>query len=266
MSRPPKDPLPPGMMIEARSPRGLVPTWDSEEIDIPFEGFFEPIDPRSNKDFQQALAASGDKRFREYLRQLNLPKNRRKSCSTIAKIMDISLREFIDFLRSSYHTQAISVAAQRLPAITSDMADDAMTQKEACGRCDGWGFVNVSSEELPPLEEGQPIPGGVRPMGQRWVRDCPKCDGLGKTRKAGDSHARDAILKMNGFDKKGAAVAVSINNYGGNGIESMGARFSNVVTFDVAGGEIGGDPISTEGERDWNQEFEHAGEGPTNDE
>ena len=247
MSRPPKDPPPPGMMLEPHSPRGLVPTWGSDEPDLPFESFFEPINPRGNPDFQQALAASGDKRFREYLRQLNLPKNRRKSCSTIAKIMDISLREFIDFLRSSYHTQAISVAAQRLPAITSDMADDAMTQKEACGRCDGWGFVNVTPEELPPLEDGQPIPGGVRPMGTRFVRDCPQCNGVGKKSKAGDSHARDAILRMNGFDKRGAAVAVSINNnYGGNGIESLGAKFAS-VTFDVsAEAETGGDPESND--------------------
>jgi hypothetical protein len=235
MSREPKEPLPPGMMLEPRSPRGLVPTWDSDEVDPPFESFFEPIKPRENLDFQQALAASGDKRFREYLRQLNLPKNRRKSCSTIAKIMDISLREFIDFLRSSYHTQAISVAAQRLPAITSDMADDAMTQREACGRCDGWGFVNVSETEMPPLpEDGGPIPGGIRPMGARFVRDCPNCSGTGKLKKPGDSHARDKILLMNGISNKSTGVTVAINNnYGGHGIEAAGNRLS-AITFDVS--------------------------------
>ena len=234
MSRPPKDPPPPGMMLEPHSPRGLVPTWGSDEPDLPFESFFEPINPRGNPDFQQALAASGDKRFREYLRQLNLPKNRRKSCSTIAKIMDISLREFIDFLRSSYHTQAISVAAQRLPAIASDMADDAMTQRDACGRCDGWGFVAVSTDEMPELREGEPIPGNIRPMGQRWVRDCPKCDGKGKTAKPGDAHARDKILLMNGISNKSAGVTVAINNnYNGHGIENSGSRLS-AITFDVS--------------------------------
>ncbi len=245
MSRPPKNPIPPGMMEEA--PRGLVPAWNSEEVDESFEGFFQPINPRENPGFQQALAAASDKRFREYLRQINLPKNRNRSCSSIAKIMDISLREFIDFLRSSYHTQAISLSAARLPAIVSDMADDAMTQKEACGRCDGWGFVNVSAEEMPILEEGKPIPGGIRPMGQRWVRDCPKCDGTGKTSKPGDAHARDKILLMNGISNKSTGVTVAINNnYSGHGIESAGQRLS-AITFDIGADVIeGGDPASTD--------------------
>ena len=169
----PKPSLPPGTMLEKY--RGEVPSWDSPDTDEVYEAFFEPVKPRDNPEFQQALAASTDKRFREYLRQLNLPKNRNKKCSTIAKVMDISLAEFIDFLRTSYRAQAMSVAAMRLPEITTHMANDALTQKEACGRCDGWGFVNVTAEELPPLEDGQPIPGGVRPMGARWVRDCPKC-------------------------------------------------------------------------------------------
>ena len=159
----PKPALPPGTMLEKY--RGEVPSWDSPDTDEVYEAFFEPVKPRDNPEFQQALAASTDKRFREYLRQLNLPKNRNKKCSTIAKVMDISLAEFVDFLRTSYRAQAMSVAAMRLPEITIHMANDALTQKEACGRCDGWGFVNVTPEEVPILEEGQPIPGGVRPMG-----------------------------------------------------------------------------------------------------
>lgn len=260
MSRQPKDPIPPGMMLEKF--RGEVPAWNSEEIDKPYESFFDPIKPHDNLEFQQALAASTDKRFREYLRQLNLPKNRNKKCSTIAKIMDISLAEFIDFLRTSYRAQAMSVAAMRLPEITEHMANDALTQKEACGRCDGWGFVNVSEAEMPPLDEDKPIPGNIKLMGTRYVRDCPKCDGSGKTQKPGDSHARDKILSMNGFDKKGAAVAVSINNYGGNGIEAAGSRLSSVC-FDIsADAETGGDPENNAEERDWNLGFEHSGEGP----
>src|ERR1700679_1725701 len=103
-----KDPKP-GMMLEKF--RGEVPAWDSDQEDKPYEAFFTPIQPRDNPEFQQALAASTDKRFREYLRQLNLPKNRNKKCSTIAKVMDISLAEFIDFLRSSKRTEALSIAA-----------------------------------------------------------------------------------------------------------------------------------------------------------
>lgn len=261
MSRQPKDPIPPGMMLEKF--RGEVPAWNSEETDQPYESFFTPIAPRENVDFQQALAASGDKRFREYLRQLNLPKNRNKKCSTIAKIMDISLAEFIDFLRTSYRAQAMSVAAMRLPDITSDMADDAMTQKEACGRCDGWGFVGVPDDQMPVLEEGKPIPGNIRPMGTKFVRDCPQCNGTGKINKAGDSHAREKILLMNGISNKSPGVTVAINNnYSGHGIEAAGARLSAVV-FDVGADVIeGGDPQSESEGRDWNRDFEHAGEGP----
>ncbi len=244
----------PGMMIEKY--RGEVPAWNSDEVDQVYEAFFTPVQPRDNPEFQQALAASTDKRFREYLRQLNLPKNRNKKCSTIAKIMDISLAEFTDFLRSASRTRALSIAAQRLPAITSDMADDAMTQKEACGRCDGWGFVGVPDEQMPTLEEGKPIPGGIRPMGQKWVRDCPQCSGTGKLSKPGDNHARAALMLMNGISNKSAGVTVAINNnYGGHGIESA-VGLKN-VTFDLGADlieSIGGDPI-LEAERG------HAGDG-----
>lgn len=230
MSRKPD--LPENMMIEPF--RGAVPTWDSDEPDLPYEAFFEPIIPRENPEFQHALAASSDKRFREYLRQLQLPKNRNKKCSTIAKIMEISLAEFTDFLRNASRTRAISIAAARLPEITMHMADDALTQKATCGRCDGWGFVNITPEEMPSLEDGKPIPGGIRPMGQRWVRDCPNCDSTGKTKKPGDAHARDKILLMNGIGAKSNGVTVAINNnYGGNGIESAGARLA-AITFDVS--------------------------------
>ena len=161
--------------------------------------------------------------------------------------MEISLTEFTDFCQS-HRTRSLSIAAQRLPEITENMADDAMTQKEACGRCDGWGFVNVTPEEMPELPAGDgPIPGAIRPMGQRWVRDCPKCDGSGKTKKAGDAHARTALLEMNGFGKKGSGVMVAINNnYSGHGIEAAGNRLRD-LTFDVsADAEIGGDPKSTD--------------------
>lgn len=253
----------PGMMLEKF--RGEVPAWNSDEIDQPYESFFDPIKPRENLDFQQALAASTDKRFREYLRQLTLPKNRNKKCSTIAKIMDISLAEFIDFLRTSYRAQAMSVAAMRLPAITSDMADDAMTQKEACGRCDGWGFVGVKEEEMPelPIDDG-PIPGGVRPMGTKFVRDCPNCAGTGKLKKPGDAHARTSLMLMNGISSKSSGVTVAINNnYGGNGIESAGQRLASVC-FDVSADLIseGGDPANNAEERDRSLGFEHSGKGP----
>jgi hypothetical protein len=265
MSRPPKDPIPPGMMLEKY--RGLVPAWNSEEEDPAYDAFLEAANLKS-PDMQHALAAASDKRYRELLRQMNLPKNRNRKLTSLAKIMEISMTEFTDFLRQASRARALSLAAQRLPDITSDMADDAMTQKEACGRCDGWGFVNINPEELPPLDEDKPIPGNIKLMGTRYVRDCPKCDGSGKTSKPGDSHARDKIMEMNGFGKKGAAVAVSINNYGGNSIESAGARLANVtfnVDADVIDADViseGGDPQVNAEERDWNRGFEHSGEGP----
>lgn len=234
----PKPPIPPGMMLEKY--RGLVPSWNGEEDEV-YQAFLDEAKLES-PEMQQALAASSDRRFCEYLRQLNLPKNRNKKSSTLAKVMDISMTEFTDFLRTAARARSLSIAAQRLPEITEHMADDALTQKEACGRCDGWGFVNVSTEEMPELKEGEPVPGAIRPMGQRWVRDCPQCSGTGKLKKPGDSHARDKILSMNGFDKKGSGVTVAINNYGGHGIESAGARLSSVC-FDVsADAELGGDP------------------------
>lgn len=249
MSRPPKDPIPPGMMLEKY--RGEVPAWNSDEIDQPYEDFLTTADLKSSE-MQQALAASSDKRFRELLRQMNLQKNRNKKISTLAKIMDISMTEFTDWLRQSSRTKALSIAAQRLPGITSDMADDAMTQRKACGRCDGWGFVAVSEDQMPTLEEGKPIPGNIRPMGQRWVRDCPNCSGTGKLAEPGDAHARTSLLLMNGISNKSAGVTVAINNnYNGHGIEAAGARLAN-ITFDVSSEPVieGGDPVSIDDDRD----------------
>ncbi len=232
--------------------RGLVPNWDSDQIDQPYENFFDPLKLRENPELQQALAASADKRFRGFLDELQKPKNRNKRLSWIAKVMGISLAEWGQFLNSSYHTRAISIAAARLPGITNDMADDAMTQKDACGRCDGWGFVTVPSEDVPILEDGQPIPGGIRPMGARFVRDCPKCDGAGKVKRVGDAHARDKILQLNGFDKKGAGVTVAINNYGGMGIDA--ARNLSAITFDVNADGADGEIVEASPEAARNQE------------
>lgn len=260
-----KPDIPPGMMVEKY--RGIVPAWDSDQIDEPYQAFLDEA-KLDSPETQLALAASTNKKFREYLRQLTLPKNRNKKSSTLAKVMDISLAEFMDFQRESGRTRSLSIAAQRLPAITNDMADDAMTQKEACGRCDGWGFVNVTPEEVPPLpEDGSPIPGAVRPMGARWVRDCPNCNGVGRLSKPGDNHARTALLEMNGLGRKsGAAVAVSINNYGGHGIEAAGNKLSSLV-FDVSAETIeGGDPQSTDDWRDSNLIGESPADGKVNEE
>lgn len=261
MSRQPKDPIPPGMMLEKF--RGEVPAWNSEDEDVPYQEFLDAANLKG-PEMQHAMAAASDKRFRELLRQINLSKNRNRKLSSLAKIMDISMTEFTDFLRQASRARALSLAAQRLPDITSDMADDAMTQKEACGRCDGWGFVNVTPEEMPSLpEDGGPIPGGIRPMGARFVRDCPNCGATGKLNKPGDAHARTSIMLLNGISNKSQGVTVAINNnYGGHGIEAAGSKLASVC-FDIsADTETGGDPKTDAEERDWNLEFEHSGEGP----
>ena len=44
---------------------------------------------------------------------------------------------------------------------------------------------------------------------EKWIRDCPVCDGSGKSRKPGDAHARDRILEMSGIIQRGKS-AVSL--------------------------------------------------------
>lgn len=247
MSDLPKRRPQPKMIVEKKSPRGLVPSSTFGITDLPYNSLLDQIDPRNNPHAQLALAASTDKRFRMFMEIVNKPPFNRYSLATCAKKLEISITEFADFWRKANTTRAIARAAERLPEITNDMADDAMTQKEACGRCDGWGFVKVAEDDMPELVDGGPVPGNIRPMGQKWVRDCPQCNATGKISKAGDSHARDKILLMNGISTgKSAGVNVSINNFGGMGIENAGGRMS-AVTFDVSA-ESGGDSEYTEEE------------------
>ncbi len=242
MSDFPRRPPMPKLIKEKKSPRGLVPSSTYGAQDTVYNDFLQTIDPRNNEQARMSLATSNDKRIREFIRIVNLPPFNRYSLATCAKKLDISMPEFADIWRKSCLASAVALAANRLPEITDHIANDALSQSECCGRCDGWGHVKVSEEEMPPLEEGQPIPGGIRPMGAKWVRDCPKCGGSGQIRKAGDSHSRDKILQMTGFNAKGAGVTVAINNYGGMGIEAGGARMSS-LTFDVsAEPSEGGDP------------------------
>lgn len=229
----------PKLIKEKNSPRGMVPGIDEAHTDEPYNAFLDQIDPRNKPETQLALAASNDKRFREFLRVVNHPKYKRNCLAYVAKVCDIGLPEFAEFWRRANQTRAFAVAAEGLPALTQDMLGDAASKKEVCERCDGFGYVEVPEARMV-LEDGKPIDGSFRPMGVKWVRDCPVCEGNGRLSRPGDSHARDKLILMNGIGQKGSGVTVAINNYGGMGIEAAGNRMSN-VTFEVSAEEITGE-------------------------
>ena len=233
----PEFPPGPGEMPERNSPRGLVPTSEFADLDTPYVEFLNEVNPREDKDAQFALAASTDKRFREFIEVANSPKYKRWSLATIAKKLDITLPEFANFWAKAGQAAAMARAARGLAAMTDDMLADAASKSEACERCDALGWV-AAAAGIDPAPDGYRFMGDG-PEGERWARTCPVCQGAKRLRAVGDAHARDKILAMNGIGQKGSGVVVAINNYAGMGIESAGNRMSSVA-FEVDGPVIDG--------------------------
>jgi hypothetical protein len=218
----------PHLVTERNSPRGLVPSQYYAEEDVPYTEFLEELDPRNRKDTQFALSAAQDRRFKVFLEEIGKPKNRKMSHAAIAKRCDISLPEFADFWRKSSQTRALAVAADGIVALTHDLVADGRTKSLPCERCDGFGYVPVPEDALVLREDGTPDAGkaeGLRPLGSRWVRDCPGCEGNGRIGVPGDTHARDRVLEMNGFGKKaGGGVTVNLGGLGGMSVEQGMSR------------------------------------------
>jgi hypothetical protein len=217
---------PKALVLEKKSPRGLVPTSSFGILDTTYNDFLQTVDPKANPDAQYALASATDRRFREFLRIMGEPRFSRYSLAALAKTCDISLPEWADFWRKAQITRAIAETSNAIPDLARDMMADARSQNVMCERCDGLGTVDPT--------------GGEKDI----VRCCPACKGLGTLSRPGDSHARDKVLEMTGLSSKakgGAAVTINAN-FSGMGIDSATERL-NRISFDVSAEDLGSEPI-----------------------
>lgn len=209
---------------ERESGRGLVPAASHGRFDEPYNSYLGELKPRDNTEFQFACASSTDIRFRMFLEHLSEPRYRRYSLATIAKKCDISLPQFHEFWQSAQKNIALARAQGALPALYSDLIEDAKTRSVPCVRCDGFGFIPDGSSESSNLEQTN-VPAGVPGK----IRTCPQCKGVGTQREPGNQHARDKILETTGMVKRGGGAAVQITqHFGGMGIESAVDTMSQI--------------------------------------
>jgi hypothetical protein len=207
--------------------RGMVPNRSFGSKDKVYKAYLDTINPRDNQDVQIALASTTDKRFQAFLERIMDGRYKRTSLPTIAKACNIGLAEFNHWWNKESTQRSIAIAQQKSIAITSDMADDAMSIEVVCDRCDGMAFV-AAPEGLPKDTLGyRQMKAGNEIV---WVRTCPVCKG-GKVRRPGDSHARDRVLEISGLLKKGGGVSVNVN-YGGASHGSAIAEL-DCMTIDV---------------------------------
>jgi hypothetical protein len=178
--------------------------------DIGLDLFLCRLDPRGGSELSQAVrlafAASPDHRFGEFLARLDRPRYAGWSLGAIAKSCDLTLGDFLVFWRNAQVDQAIYLACVASPGIVRDMVQDALSGEVVCGRCDGFGRVEIDAAIPPEL-----VPGYLGRLGgncDRVFRVCPACGGKGTVRGSGNEHARDRLLEIAGLIGKRASVVV----------------------------------------------------------
>jgi hypothetical protein len=128
--------------------------------------------------------------------------------------------------------RAIAIAQTATVKLTEEMVEDASASKEFCPRCDGLGWVGAPAgfpKETPGyrlLSKG--------PEGDKWIRDCPKCDGSGSIRKVGDAKAKDTLLEMSGIIQRGKAAVSITQNFGGASHASAISSLDEAMTIDIS--------------------------------
>lgn len=214
------------------SPRGLVPTGAS---DIVFDEFLNRIKIRDKNNpigqtARLALASSGEPRFLAFLELAT--SNHHMSLAACAKQCQIALIEFQAFWRSARVNHALDKAIDALPAITTDLIEDAKSDESTCPMCDGTGQIE---------REGKP------------PKICPNCMGKGIVRTIGNKDARKQLLEMTGMIKQPAPV-VNVD-LRGQGMNAAAAKLQKAVPFDLDtptprndSDVIDAEPIDTPGE------------------
>ena len=214
------------------SGRGLVPTSSYGSHDGPYNAFLDELEIRQDTPksmaARRALASSTDPRFLAFLNAVDDSRFRQHSLASIAKQCQIALVQFGEFWQKAQRVRAIARAQEGIVDVTNDMIEDARSVFHACERCDGYGYVLADAEHMGTVALLDPENPTSKP-----IRNCPACNGLGKSRKPGDAHSRDKLLEMTDMTgkKSGGASIHLTQNFGGAGMES--AVDLNKITYDI---------------------------------
>lgn len=220
--------------------RGLVPTAENGKADATYGAYLQAIDVETDFDVHLALAQSEDQRFRTFLEMLSSPVRKHLKIQTVAKQCGIDLMEMMNWYSRATTAMAIGKAQRRAASIVADMAEEALTQKDLCQRCDGFGWVAAASD-LPVDTDGYRIL-CMRTVkddkGERqepvFCRTCPKCHGKKSTATPGDQHARDKVLQIAGVLANGKASVQITQHFDGSSHTSAVAGSLGVITVDVS--------------------------------
>lgn len=212
--------------------RGIVPSANTGYRDTVYNNYLDALNPREDKDVQLAMAASTDVRFQHFLELIH-GLHKHKSLAAVAKMCDISMAEFMDWVGKAHHAQALLVAQRAMPKLNEHLVEDALNKDAPCDRCDGLGFITIGAEEVAGMIKQQVNRKGIRKVGKAWVRQCPLCNGTGATKIKGDSHARDKLLDMTGLvAKKSSGGPAVVVNLGGHGLGAATDRL-NQISFAI---------------------------------
>jgi hypothetical protein len=210
--------------------RGEVPSREAGAQDKVYGAYLESLNPRTNRDIQEALASSPDVRFREFLERIMAPRYKRNSLQAIAKACNIALLDFNEWVQKASTQRALAAAQVGSVRVANDMVEDAVSKTVTCDRCDGLSWVSAP----PGLPNTTP---GYRRVNADasnplYGRTCPKCSGGGTMRQIGDQHARDRILEISGLTKKGGGVSIT-QNFGGAYHGSAIGTLDNMMAIDA---------------------------------
>ena len=212
--------------------RGEVPSYLEGRRDRVFATYLDTLNPRANEIMQLALSSSPDVRFQAFLERVMTPRFLRVSLATIAKGCGISLLEFQEWWRKASTQRAIAQAQIASPELVTDLIADSRTREDVCDRCDGLGTLIA-----PPNLDPDQVPGyrlikeATLDMDAIYHRTCPRCAGIGKIRRSGDSHARDRLLEMAGLKGSRNAASVVVN-FGGASLSSAVTLLDDAMSID----------------------------------
>lgn len=167
------------------------------------------------------LLTTLDKKQQHFLNILADPARAKDSISTIARDSGLKPLEIIDLFRSSAFAAAHAVAmgklATALPSVVDDLTAKSIDSRIECPQC--LGEKNLTD--------------GVQ---------CPMCWGKGEIFRASDLDRQKIVLESTGVTKKGAGMAIQVNQnvgvVGSSALFSKYVKASDDAAYDVVEGQV----------------------------
>jgi hypothetical protein len=178
-----------------------------------------------------------EKKFEYFLRMLTSATYADRSFAWVARKSGVSLQDLQSAYSDGKRHLALMQAAEQLPEIMNDVANDARSRMAPCSRCYGSG-----TEAVPPSRQ-ETSDGSDEEL---QTQDCIECKGAGEVTVPGDKQARDLILKTTGMIGDGGMVlnmdnrSLTINQGqgGDDRIEDLLARTQEIVAAPAPEGAL----------------------------